>query len=148
MRLIKADKKKLREIVDISKKAFDSDVFVSVAERSGPPFYDSVQWHEKMLDEGHLFQAEVDGKIVGGAVLFINESANELHIGRLFIDATLQGKGYGKKSMKCIERMYPSIKEFSLDTPIWNVRTNTFYKKLGYKEEKIESGLVLYRKIL
>ena len=33
--------------------------------------------------------------------------------------------------MQEIERMFPAVKEFYLDTPVWNIRTNTFYQKLG-----------------
>lgn len=31
--------------------------------------------------------------------------------------------------MKCIEQEYPLAKEFNLDTPSWNKRTNAFYQK-------------------
>lgn len=35
--------------------------------------------------------------------------------------------------MNCVERIYPQVKEICLETPIRNVRTNSFYKKLGYR---------------
>ena len=34
------------------------------------------------------------------------------------------------------------------DTPIWNVRTNSLYKKLGYIELKQEDGFSFYQKNL
>ena len=48
--------------------------------------------------------------------------------------------------MKEIESMYSNVSAFHLDTPEWNVRTNRFYKKLGYKELKKEEGFVFYQK--
>ena len=42
--------------------------------------------------------------------------------------------------------MFPDVKEFTLDTPIWNVRTNAFYAKLGYKEAKRDEECVFYSK--
>ena len=48
--------------------------------------------------------------------------------------------------MECIEKNYPFAAEFELDTPRWNVRTNAFYKKLGYQIIKEEDGFVFYRK--
>ena len=36
--------------------------------------------------------------------------------------------------------------EFTLDTPVWNVRTNVFYSKLGYKEIKHDEESVFYIK--
>lgn len=40
----------------------------------------------------------------------------------------------------------PEVKEFTLDTPVWNVRTNVFYSKLGYKEIKHDEESVFYIK--
>ena len=38
------------------------------------------------------------------------------------------------------------VKEFTLDTPVWNVRTNAFYSKLGYHEIKRDKEFVFYSK--
>lgn len=48
--------------------------------------------------------------------------------------------------MNYIENMFPEINEFTLDTPVWNVRTNSFYSKLGYKEVKRDKEMVFYSK--
>ena len=48
--------------------------------------------------------------------------------------------------MQQIEAMFPQVKTFSLDTPIWNVRTNAFYQKLGYEEVKRDGNFVYYEK--
>ena len=45
-----------------------------------------------------------------------------------------------------IESMFPGVKEFTLDTPDWNIRTYSFYTKLGYTEIKRDNGLVYYLK--
>ena len=50
--------------------------------------------------------------------------------------------------MGLVEKTYPNVKEVNLDTPIWNVRTNSFYKKLGYIELKQEDGFSFYQKNL
>ena len=33
--------------------------------------------------------------------------------------------------MQQIEEVFSAVSKFTLDTPIWNVRTNAFYQKLG-----------------
>ena len=99
-----------------------------------------------MLNEGHLFQAVVDDKLVGGAILFLSENEESLYIGRIFIDSLYHKKGYGISLMRLIEKLYSNVKEINLDTPIWNVRTNSFYKKLGYIELKQEDGFSFYQK--
>ena len=48
--------------------------------------------------------------------------------------------------MQEIESMFPNVVEFTLDTPIWNVRTNAFYTKLGYKEVKRDKEFIFYSK--
>ena len=99
-----------------------------------------------MAEEGHLFQAMIDEKLVGAAILFLNTSNKSLYIGRIFIDSIYHRKGYGILLMNCIENEFPCVSEINLDTPCWNVRTNSFYEKLGYKIVKIEDGFVFYQK--
>ena len=69
-----------------------------------------------------------------------------MNIGRIFISPEHHRKGYGIYIMQEIEGMFPTVKEFYLDTPIWNIRTNSFYQKLGYTEYKREGEFVYYTK--
>lgn len=85
-----------------------------------------------------------DGLILGGAILFLHGS--KLEVGRLFIDPEHYRKGYGIYMMQQIENIYPDAREFVLDTPIWNVRTNAFYQKIGYEEYKRDDEFVYYAK--
>lgn len=148
MILEKAKQENVKEIVEISKRAFNSDILVGGTENDGPPDFDSVEWHEKMLKENHLFQATVENVIVGGAILFLDEKKTNLFIGRIYIDDKYHRKGYGKELMSGIENMYPTVKTVNLDTPAWNIRTNSFYKELGYLKEKEEDGFVFYKKVI
>lgn len=50
--------------------------------------------------------------------------------------------------MEYVESFHPNVKEINLDTPLCNIRTNPFYKKLGYIEVKQEDGFVFYQKKL
>ena len=146
MKLEKAEKIHLEKIVAISKRAFETDTEVGGAVGDYPPEYDSVIWHEQMLNEGHLFQAVVDDELIGGAILFLSENKESLYIGRIFVDSLYHKKGYGISLMGLVEKLYFDVKEINLDTPIWNIRTNSFYKKLGYIELKQEDGFSFYQK--
>lgn len=146
MILLPAEKNQIESIVEMSKRAFISDVLVGGSKQDGPPDYDSVEWHEKMAEEGHLFGATVDDVLVGATILFLDEARKCLYIGRIFIDDKYHRKGYGVELMNCVENIFPQVKEIFLDTPVWNVRTNSFYKKLGYAETKREDGFVYYKK--
>ena len=148
MKLEHAELKHIERIVAISKRAFETDTEVGGAIGDCPPEYDSVAWHEQMRNEGHLLQAVVDGEIVGGAILFVDKDGETLYIGRIFIDPVYHRKRYGLSLMKMVESYYFGIKKIKLDTPLWNVRTNAFYRKLGYCEVKRDEGFSYYEKEL
>lgn len=146
MHIVKAEADQIEKIVDMSVRAFETDVTVGGAKGDCPPEYDSVEWHKQMVQEGHLYQAMIGEDLVGAAILFPDEVKNSVYIGRIFIDSIHHRKGYGIRLMECIEKNYPSAAEFNLDTPSWNERTNTFYKRLGYRIIKVEDGFVFYQK--
>ncbi len=117
------------ELTRISTAAFDSDAIMS-GEAGGPPDYDNVEWHREMQTEEHLFKLTDGELIVGGAVLFAD--ADKMHIGRIWIDPERFHRGLGTFMMNEIEHRFEGIKKLELDTPLWNIRTNSFYQKLGY----------------
>ena len=148
MKLEKAELKNIERIVAISNSAFDTDVYVGANEAGGPPGYDSIPWHTQMQEEGHLLQVVIDEKIAGGAILFLDKDGETLYIGRIFLDPSYYRNGYGLSLMKMVETFYPGIRTIKLDTPIWNVRTNAFYTKLGYCEVNRDDYSVYYQKVL
>ena len=128
----------------ISKKAFDSDVEVGASSVGGPPGYATLSFHTKMARMNCLYKLVDDYKIVGGALLFLKDDI--LNVGRIFVDPEYFRKGYGIFMMQQIEAIFPEVKVFTLDTPIWNVRTNAFYQKLGYVEVRRDGDFVYYEK--
>ena len=144
MELVKASTSDALVMNSISKRSFESDVKVGSPSVGGPPGYMSVPFHTKMARTNHLYKLTEDGLIVGGAILF--PEREKLNIGRIFVSPEYHRKGFGIFMMQKIEAMYPEVKEFYLDTPIWNVRTNQFYKKLGYSEYKRDDEFIYYVK--
>ncbi|MDE7284241.1 MAG: GNAT family N-acetyltransferase [Lachnospiraceae bacterium] len=144
MELIKAGTSDALVINSISKRAFDSDIEVGASSKGGPPGYKSVNFHVKMAKANHLYKLSADGLIVGGAILF--KDGPKLNIGRIFVDPEYFRKGYGIFMMQEIERIFSDAKELYLDTPVWNIRTNAFYQKLGYSEYKRDDEFIYYVK--
>lgn len=137
----------INKLVNFSKRAFDSDITVGGTEIGGPPDYDSVSWHRQMREEGHLYTLQQDnGEVVGGAVLFDNEDC--LFVGRIFVNPDFFHQGYGIVLMDNIEKTFPNVKCIKLDTPVWNIRTNNFYKKCGYIETGRDEESVYYEKAM
>ncbi len=146
MYIVKAEADRAEMIAEMSVRAFETDSTVGGAKGEYPPGADSAEWHRQMALEGHLYQAMIGKDPVGAAVIFPDETESRVYIGRIFIDSAYHRKGYGMRLMECIEEHFPSAAEFDLDTPCWNVRTNAFYRKIGYRIVKIEDGCVFYRK--
>ena len=146
MYIVKAEADQVEKIVDMSIRAFETDVNVGGAKGDCPPGFDSVEWHKQMAREGHLYQAMIGKDLVGAAIIFQDETKNSIYIGRIFIDSIHHRRGYGIRLMECIEKDFPCAAEFNLDTPCWNERTNAFYKRLGYRVIKIEDGFAFYQK--
>lgn len=144
MELTKAGTSDALVLNGISKRAFDSDVAVGASSKAGPPGYQSVNFHIKMAKGKHLYKLSADDLIVGGAILFLK--GDRLDIGRIFVDPEHFRKGYGIFMMQEIEKMFPDAKELFLDTPVWNIRTNAFYQKLGYIEYRRNDEFVYYMK--
>ena len=128
----------------ISKQSFDSDVEVGAPSAGGPPGYMSLKFHMKMARSNHLYKLTDNGLIVGGAILF--PDGDTLNIARIFVSPEHFRKGYGIYMMQEIEAMFPEVRTFTLDTPVWNTRTNSFYTGLGYTETGRSSEFVYYSK--
>ena len=146
LQLSKAETSDALTLNGISKRAFDSDILVGATSPGGPPGYMSEPFHAEMARQGHLYKLTDERLIVGGAILFLENDV--LNIGRIFVAPEHFRKGYGTIMMQEVENMFPGVKEITLDTPVWNVRTNSFYSKLGYKEIKRDNEFVFYSKHL
>ena len=146
MRIVKAEARQIANIVDMSIRAFETDVLVGGTKGDCPPGFDSAEWHEQMAQEGHLYAAMEGDDLVGAAIVFPDEKAKSVYVGRIFIDSKYHRKGYGTRLMDCIEKTFPFATEFHLDTQCWNKRTNAFYQRLDYRVIKTEDGFRFYQK--
>lgn len=144
MELVLAKSQDTLVLTSISKRAFESDIEVGGAQPGGPPGYQSHKYHEKMAAQKHLYTFYNNKLIVGGAILF--KDRTNLYIGRIFIAPEHFREGLGTKLMELIENLYSDVTSFTLDTPLWNIRTNNFYQKLGYKIEKKDKEFAYYIK--
>ena len=144
IQFLKASTSDSLTLTGISKRAFDSDVLIGGPTSGGPLGYKSVPFYTKMARQGHLYKLTDEGLIVGGAVLFLKNDV--LNVGRIFVAPEHFRKGYGTFMMQEIEVVFFEAKEITLDTPVWNLRTNVLYSKLGYVEIKRDKGFVFYLK--
>lgn len=74
-----------------------------------------------------------------------NDMTTNARIAPIAIVPEYEGRGYGTKTILLIEKEFPTVKEWSLDTILQERRLTHLYKKLGYKEtgqiERLQEGM-------
>ena len=71
-----------------------------------------------------------DGVVVGGA--FVMAFGRKGVLGSIFLDPQQQKKGYGRQAIQMIEKLYPKVRRWKLDTPAGSYGLHRFYESLGY----------------
>lgn len=88
---------------------------------------------EKDIDESLngkgavAYKAVVDGEVVGGVIVAIDEETNHNHLDLLYVKCGTQGKGIGKTIWFEIEKHYPDTKVWETCTPYFEKRNIHFY---------------------
>jgi len=79
------------------------------------------------------YKAVVNGEIVGGAVVSINEETGHNYLELLYVKYGVQAKGIGYELWSRIEAMYPETKVWETCTPYFEKRNIHFYvNKCGF----------------
>lgn len=73
------------------------------------------------------YKAVVDGEMVGGAVVVINENTQCNHLDLLYVKNGVQSKGFGKKIWFTLEKMYPNTKVWETCATYFDRRNIHFY---------------------
>jgi ribosomal protein S18 acetylase RimI-like enzyme len=150
--LRKAERGDAAELAAISKRSFDSDVEVGAPGPGGPPGYSDPGWQEQAMQAGDYYCVVIDGMLVGGAVV-LPRGREHREVGRIFVEPALHRGGIGRRVMELLVEAYPGTRRWTLDTPVWNVRTRRFYEALGFRDvgRRTFAGgpeLVLYERLV
>lgn len=133
-------------LVQVQVAAFHDDArLYPGVEIGGPPGYDSVEAQLKKIREDEYYKIIMDGKIVGGIVIF-DMGEDHYHLDLLFVDPAYHNRGIGTYAMQFIEAEYAATR-WTLDTPQYAVRNQHFYEKFGYVKvgERPEDDIVLIK---
>ena len=88
---------------------------------------------EKSIDGGAAYRIRLDGKIVGGLVLQINEETQHNHLDLLFVSPDVHSQGIGYAAWQEVEKLYPETKVWETCTPYFEKRNIHFYiNKCGF----------------
>ena len=85
-------------------------------------------------EEGSVaYKAVVDGSMVGGAVVVIDNKTQHNHLHLLYVKCGVQTKGIGYKMWSEIEKLHPETKIWETCTPYFERRNIHFYvNKCGF----------------
>ena len=72
-------------------------------------------------------KAMVDGEMLGGAIIVIDEKTQCNHLDFLYVKYGTQGRGIGQAIWKEIEKRYPDTKVWETVTPYFEKRNLHFY---------------------
>jgi len=135
-------------LAQISERAFHSDIHCGAPGLGGPPGYKSAEWQKRMMRIGQYYKILVDGRIVGGFIVF-RKAPREYELGRIFVDPDFQNQGIGTEALEFLWEEFPLAKRWTLGTPAWNRRTRHFYRKVGFVEvgKDGHGGILLERRI-
>lgn len=95
------------------------------------------------------YKAVVDGAMLGGAVVVIDEKTQRNHLDLLYVKDGVQTKGIGFAIWKELERLYPDTTVWETCTPCFEKRNIHFYvEKCGFQivefqgEETLPEGFI------
>ncbi|MFX0169507.1 MAG: GNAT family N-acetyltransferase [Candidatus Hodarchaeota archaeon] len=131
--LQKAGVEDVEILTETCRRAFDSDLEFGAPGPGGPPGYDSIEWNTKIIQNQWLQYHKIlfGSEIVGGFIVG-NRCPGYQVCERIWVDPEYMRKGIATKAFELIWEKYPSADLWVLGTPEWNVRTNPFYKSLGF----------------
>lgn len=81
-----------------------------------------------LMTEGAVaYKAIANGKMVGGAIVVIDETTRRGHLDFLYVKYGFQSRGVGKAIWKAIEKRYPDTELWETCTPYFEKRNIHFY---------------------
>lgn len=80
------------------------------------------------------YEALLDGAVVGGAIVVIDEDSRCNHLDFLYVKRGMQGRGIGQKIWRTIEGLYPETRIWETLTPYFDRRNIHFYiNRCGFR---------------
>lgn len=139
IRIEKASITDAEKLTEIKKRTFDEEAKKWLPNQENitdyniqPPGYSSIEMTKYMIKELNYFKVIYNKTIVGGIIVTIS-SKSFGRIDRIFVDPDSQGKGIGSKVIDLIEKEFPNVRAWDLETSSRQLNNHYFYEKMGYQ---------------
>ena len=84
--------------------------------------------NQSLMKEGAVaYKAVVDGQMVGGAIIVVDETTQHNELDFLYVKYGTQSRGVGRAIWGAIEEMHPYTKVWKTSTPYFEKRNIHFY---------------------
>ena len=84
--------------------------------------------NQSLMKKGAVaYKAVVDGQMVGGAIIVVNETTLHNELDFLYVKYGTQSKGFGRAIWGAIEEKHPHTKVWETSTPYFEKRNIHFY---------------------
>ncbi len=131
VRIVKADRKDLEEILRLQYLAYQSEAAL-FGNMDIPPLKQTLDEVAGEFEQGLILKmTDEDGSIIGS--VRAEETDGTVYIGKLMVHPDHRRKGYGKKLLAEIERCFPD-KRYELFTSTRSKDNIRLYQENGYKE--------------
>ncbi|MEI2311965.1 GNAT family N-acetyltransferase [Bacillus nitratireducens] len=139
IRIEKASITDAEKLTEIKKRTFDEEAKKWLSNQENiidyniqPPGYSSIEMTKYMIKELNYFKVIYNKTIVGGIIVTISGKSFG-RIDRIFVDPDSQGKGIGSKVIDLIEKEFPNVRAWDLETSSRQLNNHYFYEKMGYQ---------------
>ncbi|MBM7702938.1 GNAT family N-acetyltransferase [Metabacillus iocasae] len=133
----KATMRDAETLTEIMKKTFDEEARKWLSNQEivdyniQPPGYSSIEMTKYMIEELAYYKIMYNNEIVGGIIVTITGKSFG-RIDRIFVDPHYQGRNIGSTVIELMEKEFPTVRTWDLETSSRQVNNHHFYEKMGY----------------
>ena len=135
MIITKAEMSDLDDILELQYIAYQSEALL-YEDFNIQPLKQTMEQIKKEFEEWIFYKAMINGRIIGSIRVLIKDKI--CFVGKLIVNPEYQNQGIGTKLMRKVEESISNIKTIELYTGNKSIRNLYLYKKLGFKEFKVE----------
>ncbi|WP_164779433.1 GNAT family N-acetyltransferase [Paenibacillus kobensis] len=111
-----------------------------------PPGYESAAMQRYVIQEWPYYVMVFAGKAVGA--ISVNVSGRHGRVDKLFIDPDYQGRGFGSLALCFVEKQFPRVQVWKLETSGKQLHNHRFYEKAGFVRTHESEWEFAYEKVM
>ena len=137
--IVKATSQDAEKLTEIMKITFDEEAKKWLSDQNSvidyniqPPGYSSIEMNLYMMNHLNYFKVLRNEEIVCAIIVTISGQSYG-RIDRIFIEPKFQGKGIGSSVITLMEKEFPNVRAWDLETSSRQINNHHFYEKMGYR---------------